>query len=316
MDSYSSLFKPANEIKAEIEQIKDVLFRFDTDNAELFSQQISEIQDRESILALKKALTDAKSLYNLIRLQGDSESLQHLDFQKLNLLYRETNSHLALLNLKASIEDSNDTSSLINTAIEDVIFKFVKIGENELILADKLKNTLRKTREALAGNFDPQDAKFVLLKDELERLFKKKNLSEVTQDEMNKNIGALNKIHDKVKELNRTNNQLRQKYQGDVKYTRIHKRLQENRFDGKSISDSERKIFAALISVKQQADLQVLNNNQLLDNETYFERMMMPHVIKQFKGEQQINLSAASSRYINNLVVAEYINEFNGNTLW
>ncbi|MGZ8196080.1 MAG: DUF1016 N-terminal domain-containing protein, partial [Methylosarcina sp.] len=108
-----------------------------------------------------------------------------------------------------------------------MIFKFTKIGEEELVLADKLKNTLRRTREALAGNFDQQDPKFVTLKEELERLFKKKNLSEVTQDEMNANIEALNKIHQRIRELNRQNDQLRQKYNGDAKYTRIHKRLIE-----------------------------------------------------------------------------------------
>ena len=104
---------------------------------------------------------------------------------------------------------------------------FTKIGEEELVLADKLKNTLRRTREALAGNFDQQDPKFITLKEELERLFKKKNLNEVTQEEMNANIGALNEIHEKVKELNRQNNQLCAKYHGDAKYTRIHKRLLE-----------------------------------------------------------------------------------------
>jgi len=98
-----------------------------------------------------------------------------------------------------------------------VIFKFAKIREEELVLADKLKNTLRQTREALADNFDQQDPKFITLREELERLFKKKKLSEVSQEEMTANIGALNAIHDKVKELNRQNKQLRAKYRGDAK---------------------------------------------------------------------------------------------------
>ena len=150
---------------------------------------------------------------------------------------------------------------------------FTKIREEELVLADKLKNTLRQTREALADNFDQQDPKFITLKEELERLFKKKNLSEVTQEEMTANIGALNDIHDQVKELNRQNNQLRAKYQGDAKYTRIHKRLLERG----ALTQTERNLFEALSGVKQQADEQVLQNTQLLDNESYFERMMMPH---------------------------------------
>jgi type I restriction enzyme R subunit len=215
-----------------------------------------------------------------------------------------------MLNLKESIEQGTDTDNLLNVALEDVIFKFIKVGEEELVLADKLKNTLRQTREALASNFDQQDPKFVSLKEELERLFKKKNLSEVTQDEMVANIDALNKIHERVKELNRENNQLRQKYHGDTKYTRIHKRLQERGQNLNLASESERKIFEALTGVKQDADEQVLNNSQILDNESYFERQMMPLVIRRFKGEQNIQLNADASRYINHLVVAEYLNEF------
>jgi type I restriction enzyme, R subunit len=307
MEHYSNLFKSAEDIASEIEHIKDILFRFDIENAEIFSRQISEIQDRELVLALKKALGDAKSLYNIIRLQGEYGFLEHLDFQKLNMLYRETSNHLDLLNLKEGIESGVDTANLLNIALEDVIFKFIKVGEEELVLADRLKNTLRQTRQALADNFDQQDPKFVTLKEELERLFKKKNLSEVAQDEMNTNIAALNKIHERVKELNRQNSQLRLKYRGDTKYTRIHKRLQEKG----GVSESERKIFEALNGVKNDADEQVLQNNQLLDNESYFERMMMPLVIKQFQTNQKINLNPDASRYINHLVVAEYLNEFN-----
>ena len=154
IEHYSNLFKSADEITQEIEAIKDILFSFNIENAEEFSRQISQMQDRSAVLALKKALADARNLYNLIRLQGDYTLLQQLDFQKLNQLYRETCNHLDLLNLKESIESATDTSNLLNVALEDVLFKFVKIKEEELVLADKLKNTLRQTREALAENFD------------------------------------------------------------------------------------------------------------------------------------------------------------------
>jgi type I restriction enzyme, R subunit len=180
VEHYSNLFKSSEEITQEIEAIRDVLFSFDIQNAEEFSRQISQIQDRTTILALKNALADARNLYNLIRLQGDYSLLQQLDFKKLNQLYRETSNHLELLNLKETIETASDTSNLLNLALEDVIFKFSKIKEEELVLADKLKNTLRQTREAMASNFDQQDPKFLSLREELERLFKKKKLSEVS----------------------------------------------------------------------------------------------------------------------------------------
>ncbi|EPN64066.1 type I site-specific deoxyribonuclease [Pseudomonas syringae pv. actinidiae ICMP 18807] len=310
VEYYSNLFKSAEEIAEEIEAIKDILFSFNIENAEEFSRQITQIQDRAAVLALKKALADARSLYNLIRLQADYALLQQLDFQKLNQLYRETCNHLDMLNLKESIESSTDTSNLLNVALEDVLFMFTKIREEELVLADKLKNTLRQTREALADNFDQQDPKFITLREELVRLFKKKKLNEVTQDEMTANIGALSAIHDQVKELNRQNNQLRAKYQGDAKYTRIHKRLQERG----GLTQTERRLFEALSGVKQAADEHVLQNTQLVNNESYFEGMMMPLVIGEFQVRQKIQLTPVASRAINQLVVAEYINEFASGT--
>lgn len=303
---YSNLFKSAEEITQEIEAIKDILFHFDITNAEEFSRQVSQIQDRATILALKKALADARNLYNLIRLQGEYTLLQQLDFHKLNQLYRETCNRLDLLNLKETIESATGIGHLLNVALEDALFTFTKMREEELVLADRLKNTLRQTREALADNFDQQDPKFITLREELERLFKQKKLNEVSQEEMTANIGALNAIHDQIKELNRQNNQLRAKYQGDAKYTRIHKRLQERG----NVAQTERKLFDALTGVKQQADEQVLQNTQLLNNESYFERMMQPIVIGEFGTRQNIQLTPPIARAINQLVVAEYMNEF------
>lgn len=317
IESYSKLFKSQEEIKQEIEHIKDVLFRFDIDNMETFCDQINQIQDRETVLALKNALADARSLYNLIRLQGEYDFLDELDFTKLNVLFRVASDRLDMLNLAISIQDGVDIGNLLNRALEDVIFTFTKIGEEELVLADKLKNTLRQTREALASNFDQQDPKFINLKDELERLFKKKNLSEVTQDEMVANIDALNKIHQRVKELNRQNNQLRQKYLGDTKYARLHKRLYERQQERRDITDSERKIFEALLGVKEDADSQVLDNTSVLDNESYFERHLLPKVHNRFIKQQSIPLNAEAVRYVNHLVVAEYLKEFNtGSQSW
>jgi type I restriction enzyme R subunit len=308
MEFYSNLFKSKEEIEEEINEIKEILFHYDTENAELFSQQISQIQDRNIVLKIKKALGNAKSLYNLIRLFGHFDLLEKVDFKKLSQLYREAENHLALLNTKEALENNIDNTNLLNVALEDVMFHFTKISEEELVLADELKDTLRKTRETLNSNFDKKDPEFVSLYEELKRLFDKKNLDEITQDEMRKNIGALTKIYEKVKELNRQNELLKSKYNSDPKYARIHKRLMEKG----TISEKESKIFEALQLVKQNADLQVLQNTKLLDNESYFSTQMMRLVIDQFKNKNKIPLNADASKYINNLVVNEYINEFYG----
>ncbi|MFP3458181.1 hypothetical protein R0J89_18210, partial [Psychrobacter sp. SIMBA_152] len=87
------------------------------------------------------------------------------------VLSREANNRLALINTKEALEHSVDTTNLLNVALEDVVFAFTKVKEEELVLADELKSALQKTREQLGGNFDPKDPEFVSLKQELERLF-------------------------------------------------------------------------------------------------------------------------------------------------
>ena len=54
----------------------------------------------------------------------------------------------------------------------------------------------------------------------------------------------------------------------------------------------------------------MLLNTQLLANESYFERMMMPLIIGEFQTRQKIKLNPDTSRAINRLVVAEYMHEF------
>lgn len=312
MEHYSKLFKSREEIEEEIEEIKEVLFEFNIENAEVFAQQINEIEDIAQMQKIKMVLGNAKSLYNLIRLYGHYELLELLDFQKLNKLYIDASNHLDLLNLKKSIENKEEATNLLNVALEDIVFMFRKVGEEELLLADRLKNTLRQTREALAGNFDQKDPEFITLKEELERLFKKKKLSEVSQEDMRRNIASLNKILEKVRELNQRNDRLKRKYDNDEKYARIHKRLSERG----DISKKEMTILEALKYVKKEADEQVLKNSKILDNEEYFERDMVKIVIDAFRNRQKLPLGSEAIKYVNNLVVNEYINEYNGVASW
>ena len=305
---YSDLFKSPAEITAEIEAIKDALFHFDTTNAEIFSQQITAIRDRAEMRAILKALTDARNLYNLIRSAGQYDLLAQLDFRKLARLATEAENHLALLNQREALENAHDNTNLLNIALEDVLFTFRKVAEAEMVIADELKDTLRRTREGLAANFDPRDPEFITLREELERLFRKKNLSEITQADMVANIAALNDIHARARELERRNQLLRAKYANDAKYARLHKRLLEK---GEP-TPNERKLFEALSALKTEADARISQNAQLLTNPAYTEAMLLRLIVEQFQNLHHLPLTPDSTRFINALVMQEYLNEFNG----
>ena len=309
--SYSNIFLSKEEIETEIDHIKDTLFRFDLQNAEVFSQQITAIQDKKQLLEIKKALASAKNLYNMIRLMGHYELLEKVDFKKLATLYNETENHINLVNLKDSLENSTDIANLLNVALEEVIFTFRKVSEEEMVIADKLKNTLKKTREEMGHNFDKLDPEFVALYEELKRLFNKKNLDEITQDEMNQNIHSLEKIYTAITDLNRRNNQLKAKYKGDEKFARLHKRV----LHGGKTNAREVTIYDSLMQIKEKADETVMSNAPMVKNEGYFSRFMSPIVIGAFEGHG-VQLDVEAAREINQLATEEYLYQFSNAETW
>lgn len=304
---YSQLFMSAEDIRTSLDAIGEALFEYALDDAELFSQQIGQVTDRDTLRAIVKALTTARELHNLIRLGGHEELAGLLDFHKLRQLHNEARNALAALNLKHQLEHAQDTSSLLNQALEDIVFKFEKVGEAELKLADELKDSLRRTRETLAATHDPRDPQWVGLKEELERLFKAKKLSEVTQAEMQANIGALRELERRARALNQFNANLAARYGGDTKLMRVHKRLLESR----RVGDSQSRLHAALNAVKQAADHAVLGNRELLGTPDYFEKRLMPIVVRAFTAQPPAP-DVDTCRLIHQLLVREYLNESQG----
>ncbi|MCT3727278.1 type I restriction endonuclease subunit R [Elizabethkingia anophelis] len=307
MEMYSNLFKSETEIRAEIDNIKETLFHYDTENREIFSQQISQLTNKTELLQLVKALRTAKELKNLIALQGLEGLGELVDFEILNRLLIEAQSRLDSLNFVESLANAEETQNLLSAALEDIIFQFIKVGEEELKLADELKDQLRKTREALQNNFDQNDPVFVNLREELERIFKKKNLTETTQSEMVENLPLLRKIYNEAKELNRKNALLKAKYNNDEKYVRIHKRLTEK---GK-LNAKEMQLHKALMLVKNEVDNRLEGQEDYLNNEALFDRYLVKLVAQKFVIDEKLDLDADTRQNISTLIGKEYFQLYN-----
>ena len=124
---------------------------------------------------------------------------------------------------------------------------------------------------------------------------------------MRNNIGSLQQIYDQVTELNRKNNLLKAKYENDAKYARMHKRILERG----NISKRESEIGETLMEIKKQVDDKVLINTKMLDNESFFQGLLMKMVIDSF-AKNNIELDPDSAKYINSCLTKEYMNEYQG----
>ncbi len=308
---YNHLFKTPEEIRSDLAEVKETLFHYNTENRELFSQQIAALSNKDELLQLIKALRTARELKNIILLEGYEDLRNIVDFDLLNRLLTETQNRLDNINFVENIGKADATQSILQTALEDIVFEFIKVGEEELRLVDEYKDALRKTREALQSNFDQSDPKFVSLREELERIFKKKNLTETNQDDMIENMYLLGRIYDETKELNRKNALLKSKYEGDEKFTRIHKRL----FEKGSLNAKEERLHRALMVVKSEVDTKLEGQEDILQNEPFFMKYLMTLVIQQFKEKEKIPLDFATTENINHLIAKEYLQLYNTYTI-
>ena len=177
-ERYRDIFKSQEEIEQDIRTIQDKLFMYATDNAELFSQQITALDDKQELLALRQALDTYKELINIMQLFGYEELAQKFTMENLHALSTEVNNRIAIVNLKQNMRDGEDVSGLLNLALDQIEFHFRKVSESELVIADQFQDILEKTRQELERNLDTKDPEYISLLEELKRIFSLKIMGE------------------------------------------------------------------------------------------------------------------------------------------
>lgn len=305
VQNYSNIFKSKEDIEKDLKDVKNQLFLYDTSNVVSFINQISEIDDKKQLLNLRQALENYKAMYNLIRLYGYEDLYTHFNVENAIKCLNEVNNRISIINLKNSIDSSEDMSQILNMALDQIDFQFRKIKEEELIIADAFRDTLEKTRREIVDRcLDPKDPEYISLLDELKRVFKKKNIEELTADEMKQMMGNLNALKKKAEKRNLADRMLAAKYSGDVKHMRTHKRIMNS---PPPITDAVT-IHRILMTVKSKADDQIAHNENILDNEEYFIKSLQPIILRACMGEK-VKLDKPQLMFIDNCLSKEYILE-------
>lgn len=304
--NYSDLFKTKEEIESELVQVKNQLFLYETENVVKFIEQINLVDDKVQLLELKKALENYKVLYNLMKLYGYDDIAEKFDLDKAVKLLNEVQNRISIINFKDSMGNAEEMSSILNQALDQIDFQFRKISEEELIIADAFRKTLEKTRKEFARSLDPKDPEYVTLLEELKRVFKKKNIEELTSDEMKDLMDELEALKKKVEKKNLEDQMLTDKYGGDVKFMRTHKRIMSN---PPPIADAPT-VHKILMFVKEQADGLISHNEDILDNQPYFIKSLQPFIITACKNEKTtVNLQQV--KFIDTCISQEYFAERN-----
>lgn len=305
-EKYRNIFKSQEEIEQDLKSIQDKLFLYATDNAELFSQQITALDDKSELLSLRQALDTYKELLNIMKLFGYDELAKKFSMERLHAMLTEVNNRISIINLKQNMQKSEDMTELLNTALDQVEFHFRKVSESEMVIADQFQDILEKTRRELERSLDPKDPEYVSLLDELKRIFKKKNIEELTADEMKEHIQDLERIRKAAAQQNLRDQMLCSKYGNDAKYMRTHKRLKAS----PPPIGADSVIFDVLMRVKAAVDQKVLKNQRMMDNHAFFSQEIMPSIIQSCR-KSGVKPTLDQVKFIDQCISTEYFAERN-----
>lgn len=287
-DVFGSLFVPAEEISQELSKTERILMDYPTFNLEFFSQSIDDIKDRKQLNELRKALESVKQYYNIARLLGHDHLLEQIDITQIATLLNVISRRLLTLSL---IDKPDDFSSrtLLNLAMSETSFSFVKIAEEELRLAaNDLEDLKRRVAGGIIKQRDEKDPEWVFLYEEFQRIMKK-HLIHGQEGYTMENIKEIQKEYEElfksVEDYHTHMRRLTMNFDGDEMAARSYKHVTNSTM----VSDFPA-IYHVIKGSKVRLDRKIGQNQGVLDNEDFLKKMIR----EEARIEMKTNQSASS----------------------
>lgn len=327
INTFSQVIEDKEEIVSQMKQIRQILFNYTYDNIEEFSSEISTQEDKLTLLELKHALTSAKDMANLVRTFGDEdlkEKFAKLEIKKLPLLLSEIQHRINIINQKELFSTSQETTIAINEAMKDIEFKFSKVSSEEMKIIsgnkEELKDKWQGVINGFTQNIDHEDPEYISLREAFMLRFKEYGFSLHSIDEFYQRTKYLDEVMERLKDLQKRNNVLLRKYNGDMKFTRLHKRIREEnerrQKENKKVilSCYDDEIMLILNGFKDKIDLMIYDNNNVLNNEAYFNDSIFSIINDyMYDNYKDIDLEVEDYDFIQTRISRQYMSQYNTN---
>ena len=287
-DVFGSLFVPADEIAQELSKTEQILIDYPTENLEYFSQAINDIRDRKQLIDLRKALESIKQYYNIARLLGYHHLIEQIDITQVATLLNILSRRMLTLSL---IDKPADFSSqmLLNLAMSETSFSFVKIAEEELRLA---ANDLEDWRRRVAGRIkkqrDEKDPEWVSLYEEFQRIMQKHFIygqEGYTMENIKETQKDYEELFKSVEDYHTRMRRLTMNFNGDEMAARSYKHVTNSTTVSEFLA-----IYHVIKGSKVRLDRKIGKNQGVLDNEDFLKKMIR----EEARIEMKTNQSASS----------------------
>lgn len=320
-NSYLQVLEDKDVIIEKMKNINRSLFNYTLNNAEVFSQEISSIENKDTLYDLRKNLIDARDYTNIVRTFGDDTlkaEFERLEIRMIPQLISEVQRHIGILNQKEYFERSDATKQMINEAMANITFTFSKISTDEMriISTAQFQEKWDYTIHSFTQNKDQEDPEYITLREAFMARFKEHGFVIDSIAQFNEETKALSDFINRLKELKQKNNALASKYNGDMKFARIHKRIKERNYERRKsnqsvvMEDDDLNLVYNLNIIKDDIDEKVYDRNDILKKDAYFKQTVMKELTSIMK-----NMSITGNRddrvFMQNCITRQYLNQYN-----
>ena len=241
-----------------------------------------------------------------------------MELTKLPQMIAEVQRHIEIINQKEAFSQSDFNKQLINEAMADITFKFNIISTEEMNIVsgtDALNEKFLRTVHSFVDNIDQEDPEYISLQEAFRQRFKEHGFVVDNIVQFNEYSRELDDIMKKLDELSKRNKAILNKYNGDVKFARAHKRIMEENNERKArnvepiISPFDAEVMDVLKIIKQEIDQKVYDRNDILRKDEYFDKTVM-QLISEAMDKMKLNSNREDRLFIQSRISKQYLEQY------
>ncbi|MBR1626767.1 MAG: DEAD/DEAH box helicase family protein [Bacteroidales bacterium] len=322
---FAQILEDKDFLIKQMQESRQILFDFTINNAEEFCTEISDIDDKQQLLELRKALVTAKECYNIVNTFGDEElkkTFAKLEIKKLPEMLGEINHRITIINQKEVFY--SDHKQQINQMMNMIEFSFDKIAEEELKFIDggvQFNDKWHQVINAFTSNVDKQDEEYITLHDAFIQRFKQWGFQPQSMEQYNEQMMYMDEVLEHLHKLAKTNNNLMNKYNGDEKFVRVHKRIKEENKRREQANKHilfgtfyDHEILAILNTIKSEIDQRVYDRSNILQQDAYFETTVTSEIAKRLEDFPQIQPEMEDYTFLSSQITKQYLQQYHNPT--
>lgn len=294
-NTFTQILEDKDSLVKQMQEVRETLFDYSTDNAEKFSAEISLIKEKPVLQKLQKALLSAQDCANLVRTFGNDDlkqSFAKIALPKLSEMLSEVQHVIENINQKESFAEKDSTKQIISEAMADITFTFKKVGEEELTISAEsiaLEEKWQKIIHTFTENTDQDDPEYIYLKEAFMQRFREHGFIIDSIEKYQEHVKFLDDLVQKLQILQQKNAALAEKYGGDLKFLRLHKRIREENSlraqQGQKpiLSNSNEELVRHLCAIKTGIDQKIYDKSDIVNNDALFGRIVLQQIAQQFR---------------------------------